>query len=690
MNFASAKKQYDVLLNQIQYHNNLYHTLDAPKITDEEFDALIQQKKILEEHFPKLLQQSLLTPEQPGGKLLDAFTKVKHRVPMLSLDNVFDEGELENFLNRIKRFLKIENAQDLTFMAEPKIDGLSASVLYKKGNLIQVTTRGNGAEGEDITHNGKTISDIPHTLKTNTDLCVEVRGEIYMTSHDFEALNEKRQREGLPPLANPRNAAAGSVRQLDSRMTMERSLRFFAYQAFIYDKDEKTPLDIFKTQSEIIDFLIAQGFLTNPLNHVCIGKEALLQYCHRIDAMRSTLAYELDGCVYKIDDLSLQKRLGVIGKAPRFAIAHKFKATKAKSIIQNIDIQVGRTGIITPVAKLQPTLVGGVVVSSATLHNFEELQRKDIRVGDRVWIQRAGDVIPQVVAVILEERVASVDAYNLPDFCPSCGSMLSMRGMYLVCGNHHTCPAQLMERLRHFVSKDAFNIVGIGEKHIAFFYQRELVRHFADFFTLKVRSDASLTPLQKQEGWGSQSVFNLFKAIDDCRTITLDRLIYSLGIEQVGKGTALLLAKHWQTVDRFVGGLRALALQDSVPNDHPLLEIDGIGQSILSDMMTTAKNHQFMEDVQNLLLHITVLPFEKKASRMSAISGKTIVFTGTLSISRQEAKELSLRFGAKVSSALSSKTDFLVAGDDSGSKLNKAKDLGVPLLDEEGWRKMLE
>lgn len=689
MNFASAKKQYDVLSAQIQRHNYLYHTLDAPEVTDEEFDALTQQKKTLEERFPKLLQQGLSLKDHPGSNLLEGFTKVQHRLPMLSLDNVFDATDLENFLNRIKRFLNIDDHQEIQFIAEPKIDGLSASLLYKNGNLIQVATRGNGTEGEDITHNGKTIADIPHTLKTQAHSYIEVRGEIYMTTHDFDDLNQKRQREGLPLFANPRNAAAGSVRQLDSRITLERALRFFAYQVFMYDTDGKTPLEHFTTQSSILQFLQEEGFSTNPLNQICVGKDALLQYFQTIDTTRETLSYALDGCVYKVDDLSLQKRLGFIGKAPRFAIAHKFKAVKAKSVIESIDVQVGRTGVITPVAKLQPTLVGGVVVSNATLHNFEEIQRKDIRIGDRVWIQRAGDVIPQVISSITEERASSIIPYAFPKHCPSCHSLLIVRGVYLVCGNHHDCPAQSIERLRHFVSKDAFNIIGLGEKHIAFFYHKGFVRHFADFFTLKDRNKTFMTPLQKQEGFGDQSVLNLFNAIDDRRTITLDRLIYSFGIGQVGKGTALLLAQYWQNMDSFWDGLLELSSHEILPDEHPLLDIDGIGKSIVSDMIATAKDVQFMHQVKDILQHITVLPFEKHASHQSPLSGKTIVFTGTLSISRQEAKEIALRGGARVSSTLSSKTDFLVIGEDSGSKVKKAKDLGVPLLEEGEWRKML-
>ena len=509
------------------------------------------------------------------------------------------------------------------------------------------------------------------------------------SAQDFDDLNQKRQREGLPLFANPRNAAAGSVRQLDSRITLERALRFFAYQVFMYDTDGKTPLEHFTTQSSILQFLQEEGFSTNPLNQICVGKDALLQYFQTIDTTRETLSYALDGCVYKVDDLSLQKRLGFIGKAPRFAIAHKFKAVKAKSVIESIDVQVGRTGVITPVAKLQPTLVGGVVVSNATLHNFEEIQRKDIRIGDRVWIQRAGDVIPQVISSITEERASSIIPYAFPKHCPSCHSLLIVRGVYLVCGNHHDCPAQSIERLRHFVSKDAFNIIGLGEKHIAFFYHKGFVRHFADFFTLKDRNKTFMTPLQKQEGFGDQSVLNLFNAIDDRRTITLDRLIYSFGIGQVGKGTALLLAQYWQNMDSFWDGLLELSSHEILPDEHPLLDIDGIGKSIVSDMIATAKDVQFMHQVKDILQHITVLPFEKHASHQSPLSGKTIVFTGTLSISRQEAKEIALRGGARVSSTLSSKTDFLVIGEDSGSKVKKAKDLGVPLLEEGEWRKML-
>ena len=690
MDFASAKKIYDALLEQIKDHNHLYHTLDSPTITDEEFDALIKAQKNLEKRFPKLLQQSFLPLDTPGGKPLESFNKVKHNVPMLSLDNIFDEKGLENFLNRINRFLNLDSTQDITFMAEPKIDGLSASLLYRKGHLVRVATRGNGTEGEDITDNGKTIQDIPHRLNTHNDHEMEIRGEIYMTNLDFEALNQKRQKEQLPLFANPRNAAAGSVRQLDSQITKERPLRFFAYQAFLYEENNQTPLDYFDTQESLLAFLKEQGLPLNPLNQLCSTQQSLLDYFQHIESIRDTLNYGIDGCVYKINDLSLQKRLGFIGKAPRFAIAHKLKSIKAKSVIHNIDVQVGRTGVITPIARLHQTLVGGVIVSNATLHNFEEIQRKDIRIGDRVWIQRAGDVIPQIVSVIMEERQPSLKPFTPPSSCPSCHHTLISKGVYLVCTNTHSCPAQCIERLRHFVSKDAFNMIGIGEKHIDFFYTNNLVRHYADFFTLKTRNATAKSPLEKEEGWGQQSVFNLLESINARSTITLDRFIYSLGIGQVGKGIASILATHWQTVESFVQGLRDLASHEYTQDiHHPLLTIDGIGQSILRDIILFAKDVDFMKDIQNLLSYVRVLPLEKRIVHTSTLSGKIIVFTGTLSISRQEAKELSLRAGAHVTNTLSSKTDFLIAGEDSGSKLKKAKDLNITILSETEWREKM-
>ncbi len=673
MDFSSAKKEYAQLKRLIEHHNYLYHTLDTPEITDAEFDALVLKRKKIEELYPELVEG----PESPGAPVLKIFKKVAHKTPMLSLDNAFSKEDLQDFIERMNRFLNVRSDHFNDLFAEPKIDGLSASLTYEKGLLVRGATRGNGKEGEDITLNVRTIADIPRQL--SEPLSFEVRGEIYMTLHDFHELNKNREDHHEPLFANPRNAAAGSVRQLDPGITKARSLHFFAYQAL--DLKEKIT-----TQKDAIHFLKTHGFHTNPHGRLCHSLDDLMLFYKELEEKRDHLDYEIDGCVYKVNDFSLQQRLGFVGKAPRFAIAHKFKAEKAQSVIDTILLQVGRTGTITPVAILRPTLVGGVVVSRSTLHNFDEIKRKDIRLHDHVWIQRAGDVIPQVVGVIVEKRPKDSLEIVPPTHCPVCETALVIEGVYYVCPNTHGCKAQVLERLIHFVSKDALNITGLGAKHIAFFYEQNLVREPADFFTLEERNRMSLTPLSAHEGWGKQSSDNLFKAIRERRTVPLARFIYSLGILQVGKGIAELLAQHYQASDHFIQAMLHHPF-DEVHKD--LLSIDGIGESVIRDLHTYFSDPLSRKNIENLLPFMTIEPYQRPQQHTSQLTGKTLVFTGTLGLSRQEAKELSLQHGAKVSGTLSSKTDYLVVGDDAGSKLKKAKELGVTLLTEKEWLQML-
>jgi DNA ligase (NAD+) len=680
MDLASAQKEYQRLKNLIDYHNKLYHQLDKPEISDSEFDALNQAFKKLLSQFPHLHDAS---EETPGYKPLEAFSKVKHQTPMLSLDNAFSEDDLIAFVSKINRYLSLPLQQEIEFVVEPKIDGLSASLIYEHGTLVKAATRGDGREGEDITANVETIKEIPQKLLSIYERLnrFEVRGEIYMSIPDFEALNQRRLDQKEEQFANPRNAAAGSIRQLDPTITANRSLQFFAYHVIC---DEL----MIKKHDEALNLLKENGFKVNPYCQKAQNIGDLMRFYNDMDQRRDSLEYEIDGCVYKVNDLSLQKRLGFVGKTPRFAIAHKFKALRAQSYIEDIGLQVGRTVIITPVAHLRPTLVGGVIVSRATLHNFGEMKRKDIRIHDAVWIQRAGDVIPQVVEVIKEKRQHQNLLLEAPKFCPVCkGDVVAIKAYYY-CTNHFGCDAQAIQRLIHFVSKDGFNIVGLGDRNIENFYREGIIKTPNDIFTLEERNQSFDVPLQRREGWGWQSVKNLFEAIQERRTLTINRFIYSLGIPQIGSGIAEILSRHYKTIDVFLLKMKEIA-NDDINAFEELNALEGIGESIAHDLKAYFKNEKNETVIHELLKHIRIAPYQELMTKVSALSGKVLVFTGTLSISRQEAKELSQKSGALVMGTLSSKTDFLVAGSDAGSKLKKAKDLNVTVLNEEQWRLML-
>lgn len=679
MDFASAKKEYARLKKLIDYHNTLYHTHDAPEITDQEFDALVQQKKKLEEKYPDLIDKAA---EKPGAAVLSGFKKVNHTSPMLSLDNAFEEKDLEDFFARANRFLGRPQSEPFSCVAEPKIDGLSASLIYQDGKLITVATRGDGSVGEDITENAKTIQDIPHFLDPVPKGRYEVRGEIYMRISDFEALNQKREADGEQTFANPRNASAGSVRQLDPGVTASRKLHFFAYQVLAEHS-------VFTTHMERLSDLSRLGFQVNPHIKLCHNVSDLMSFYQGMEKERDQLDFEIDGCVYKMNELSLQDRLGFIGKAPRFAIAHKFKALKAQSVIENVIFQVGRVGTITPVACLRPTLVGGVIVSRSTLHNFDEIARKDIRIGDHVWIQRAGDVIPQVVEVIFEKRPSDSKPIQMPAHCPDCGAMLEQDRAQLFCPNTYGCPTQQIQRLIHFVSKDAFDIVGIGDRLIEEFFRDGLVRTPQDLFTFDERDKKSITPLRLREGFGKQSAENLFNAINSRRSIALKRFIYALGIPQVGSVLSDILAKHYRTFAAFRQAMQSLAVGDNFVKED-LLSIEGLGERILQDIQAYFSHPNNQTMIEELSKHLVIEDVQAQEIQQTGLTGKKILFTGTLTISRQEAKELSLRAGAKVLSSLSKETDYLVVGADAGSKLKKASELGVTVLSEDEWRQILK
>ncbi|MDA0661985.1 MAG: NAD-dependent DNA ligase LigA [Proteobacteria bacterium] len=679
MSEDAARRELKVLAAEIARHDRLYHQQDAPEITDAAYDALRQRNDALEARFPHLV-----LPDGPGTRVGAApssgFAKVTHAQPMLSLANAFSAEDVNEFTARIRRFLNLPEAEPLAIVAEPKIDGLSASLRYENGVFTVGATRGDGSVGEDITANLRTIPDIPETLPENAPDVFEVRGEVYMRRDDFFALNERQQAAGGKPFANPRNAAAGSLRQIDSKITASRPLRFFAYAT------GQTSAAIVQTHWDLLIRLKDWGFATNPLARCCNDTEAALALYAEIAASRATLPYDIDGIVYKVNRLDWQARLGMVSRAPRWAIAHKFAAERAQTILHRISIQVGRTGALTPVAELEPVTVGGVVVSRATLHNADEIARKDIRAGDTVVIQRAGDVIPQVVEVVQKKRPADSRPFDFPTQCPECGSAVAQEEGEVVrrCTGGLVCPAQSLEKLKHFVSRNAFDIEGLGSKHIEAFQADGLVRTPADIFRLRDRREA----FAEREGWGEQSLSNLLAAIDARRTIPLERFIYALGVRQVGQANARLLALNYGTFDAFRAAMIEARNLDSEAMAS-LMGIDGIGPSVANDLVTFfAEDHNeaVLDDLQDIL---TIEPFVQ-SSADSPVAGKVIVFTGTLEkMTRGEAKARAESLGAKVSGSVSSKTDYVVAGPGAGSKAKKAAELEIPILSEDEWLDMV-
>lgn len=668
------------LAKVIAHHDHLYHQQAAPEISDAEYDTLIARNRAIEARFPDL--QRIDSPShRVGGGTASEFNKVKHSAPMLSLDNAFTKSDVEDFLNRIRRFLQLPTDQSIEMTAEPKIDGLSASLRYENGKFILGATRGDGSEGEDITANLRTVKGIPLILQgENPPQNLEIRGEVYMRRDDFLKLNEARIADGEPEFANPRNAAAGSVRQLDPKITAKRPLHFFAYAY-----DETFSSYKAKTQNELLDQLKKWGFSIIPQRQVCQSETELIAFYHQLEAMRADLDFDIDGVVYKVNNLDWQNRLGTVGRTPRHSIAHKFAAEKAETTLEDILIQVGRTGVLTPVAILKPVTVGGVVVQRATLHNEDELARKDVRIGDHVEIQRAGDVIPQVVRVILEKRLLSSEAFIFPKNCPVCSTeAVRLEGeVARRCTDGLVCPAQAVERLKHFVSRNAFDIEGLGEKHIESFYQEGLIKSPADIFTLEARDRQSLTPLRNKEGWGEQSARNLFQAIEQRRTISLDRFIYALGIPQVGAVTAKLLARHYRTLPNLCTHM-VDAHDRNTEAWADLLALEGIGTNMASDLVSFFNQPHNQTIVDNLAALLTIPEFIVETTISSPLTGKTIVFTGTLSgLSRAEAKARAERMGAKVTGSVTSKTDYVVVGEDAGSKAKAAKELGIQVLSED-------
>lgn len=676
-----AQEELQYLAQEIHRHDVLYYQKADPELSDAEYDQLVIRNREIEKRFPDLRRSDSPTT-RVGAAPAQGFKKVKHRTPMLSLENAFSFEDVEDFFARIRRFLKLPDDQLIEMIAEPKIDGLSASLHYQNGTFVLGATRGDGNEGEDITANLRTIPDIPMVLKgQNIPVKLEIRGEVYMRNSDFDRLNEERQASGEQVFANPRNAAAGAVRQLDASVTAKRPLCFFAY-AYEDDAGHQST-----TQWQLLEALKQWGFSVSPEIRKCPDIDALRRFYDDLYSKRPDLDYDIDGVVYKVNDLGWQKRLGSVGRTPRHSIAHKFAAEKAETIIEDILIQVGRTGVLTPVAVLKPVTVGGVVVSRATLHNEDEIIRKDVRIGDYVEIQRAGDVIPQVLRSIIEKRSPQSKPYEFPHTCPVCGSIaIRIEGeVAWRCTDGLVCPAQAVERLKHFVSRGAFDIEGLGGKHIDTFYQEGLIRRPADIFTLEQRDKNSLTPLRNREGWGSLSAQNLFTAINNRRKISLDRFIYSLGMPQIGQVTSRLLARHygeWVTLEQKI----IMAQEEGSESWQDLLAQEGIGESMAKDLVLFFAQPHNLEIIKELRSEVEVLDYERVETTQSEISGKTLVFTGSLSaMSRAEAKAQAERLGAKVTGTVTSKTDLLIAGEDPGSKVKVAISLGVKIISEQEW-----
>jgi DNA ligase (NAD+) len=704
---AEAGKELDRLAKQIAEADRKYHGEDAPDISDADYDALRRRNAEIEARFP-LLVRADSPSHRVGAKASAKFAKVTHRVPMLSLDNAFSDEDVAEFLGRVRRFLGLKEGEEIAITAEPKIDGLSASLRYENGILVQAATRGDGFEGEDITSNAKTASDIPLRLRGKPPAVLEVRGEVYMTHKAFEALNKRQEKDGKPTYANPRNSAAGSIRQLDPSITAKRDLNFFAYT---WGEVSKLPAD---TQWAMLEKFKEYGFAVNPLVKRCETLEEILKFYRDIETKRARLGYDIDGVVYKVDRLDLQERLGFVSRSPRWATAHKFPAEQAETVLEGIEIQVGRTGKLAPVARLKPVTVGGVVVQNATLHNEDEIERLDARIGDTVVIQRAGDVIPQVLRVIAEKRPKNSKPYKFPQLCPVCGSHAvrevdEKTGKVDVdrrCTGGLICDAQTVERLKYFVGRDQFDIEGLGGTMIELFHEKGLLKEPADIFALTEKPEkvskvlaqqrASLSegrraaegkdPVKtkaKKEDREDKVVENLMAAIEHRRTIGLDRFINALGIRHVGETTARLLARHYRSIDAFLDGMKV----DNAKEELESLEgIGGVVAEAIHDFFDEPHN---VKAVKRLLEWLDVTDMAAPA-KSSPVSGKTVVFTGTLEkMTRQEAKARAESLGAKVSGSVSAKTDIVVGGPGAGSKLKDAQKHNVQVLDEDAWLKLI-
>ena len=680
-----AKAELARLAHEIAENDRLYYQEDAPHISDADYDALRRRNNDVEKRFPELIRHD--SPSQRvGAKPAERFEKVRHARPMLSLDNAFTSEDVIDFVTRVRRFLGMAVDGELVLVAEPKIDGLSSSLRYEHGRLVLAATRGDGAEGENVTANVRTIADVPKIVRSGMPDVFEVRGEVYMSHADFAELNRRQERAGEKIFANPRNSAAGSLRQLDPAITARRPLRFFAYH---WGEVSKLPGT---THWDVLQALKSWGFPVNPLTRRCHSVDEVLEFYNEVQHKRADLGYDIDGVVYKVDRLDLQNRLGFLSRSPRWAIAHKFPAEQAESTVERIAVYVGRTGALTPVAHIKPVTVGGVVVQNVSMHNEDEVARKDVRVGDTVIVQRAGDVIPQLVSVVLERRPKGTHRYKMPDRCPICGSHATREinpktgepESARRCVNTLSCPAQAVERLRHFASRDAFDIEGLGEKTVAEFFEDGLLREPADIFHLEARYGHGAKAIMEREGWGEQSAGKLFRAIESRRKISLDRFILALSIPHVGETTARLLARNFHSLKAFLA---------SMESEHAIDDLDaieGIGDVMAAAIKSFFEEKHNREALARLLESIEVAEFAAPAHANSALAGKTVVFTGTLErMTRNEAKARAEAMGAKVAGSVSKKTDLVVAGPGAGSKLKNAEAFGVKVISEDDWLSLI-
>ncbi len=685
---AQGKAEHARLEAELRKHDEAYYQRDAPTVSDAEYDALRRRYEAIEQRFPDLRTLASLT-RKVGAAPARGFAKVRHAVPMLSLQNAFAEEDVADFVGRIRRFLNLKENEALAFTAEPKIDGLSMSLRYEDGALVRAATRGDGSEGEDVTANIKTLKEVPHRLKgRNVPAVCEVRGEVYMTKPEFLALNKRQAEAGEQIFANPRNSAAGSLRQKDAAITASRSLHFFAYA---WGELNAMPAD---TQSGMLKWFAAAGFKTNPLWKLCKSLDELLAFHHEIELQRAKLDYDIDGVVYKVDRLAWQERLGFVSRNPRWATAHKFPAEKAATIVKAIDIQIGRTGALTPVAKLEPVTVGGVVVQNATLHNADEIARLDVRIGDTVTIQRAGDVIPQVLGVVMEKRPKGATPYEFPKVCPCPLKTPVVRelntageqGVRFRCSGEFACPFQKTEHLKHFVSRRAFDIEGLGDKQIDLFFEQGWVKEPADIFTLEARN--ARIKLEEVEGYGEVSVRNLFDSIRAREEISLERFIYALGMRHVGDTTARALARAYGSWKAFHDAALRVADGDTEIREE-MDNLDQIGGTVIDSIAAYFGEDHNRKLVERLTKEVRILDAERPRAD-SVVAGKTVVFTGSLEkMTRDEAKAMAERLGAKTAGSVSKKTDYVVAGPGAGSKLAKAKDFAVAVLTEDEWFELI-
>ena len=667
------------LAREIAHHDRLYHQQDAPEITDAEYDALRRRNSELEAHYPHLIRADSPS-NRVGGAPESGFAKLRHRVPMLSLDNAMNAEDFHDFCTRARRFVGVATGAQLAFVAEPKIDGLSINLTYENGHFVRGATRGNGTEGEDVTANLRTMDTIPERLKGHAPALIEIRGEVFMTKADFLKMNETQAKAGQKIFANPRNAAAGSLRQLDPRITAGRPLSLFAYA----QGESSEP--VADTHWHYLQRLGDWGFRVNPLSRRLKSEDDAAAFQEEMAIDRSGLGYDIDGVVYKIDDLALQRRLGFAGRAPRWAIAWKFPAEQAMTVLRDIHIQVGRTGALTPVARLEPVNVGGVLVQNATLHNEDEIARKDIRIGDTVVLQRAGDVIPQIVSIVTDRRPKNAKPYNFPDVCPVCGSHAVRPPGEAVrrCTGGLICEAQRVERLIHFVSRPAFDIDGLGEKTIREFYEEGWLNSPADLFRLPKREAA----IAAREGWGKVSAHNLTRAIEARRHIPLERFIYALGIRRIGDSNAKLLARHYGSFANWRTEMLA-AVDTGAEARAELDNIVGIGPAIAEELADFFGEQRNVALLDELAAELTIEDAARVQAADSEIAGKIVVFTGTLeTMTRPEAKARAEAMGAKVTDSVSKKTDLVVVGADAGSKARKATELGVRAITEAEWRQL--